>query len=112
MKRIIAIVIIIVLIVVIRSIILSINSLSDNNKSLTELKNDLITKKRENQLLKEKLHYVKSDEFIEFEARNKLGLTRKDEYMVLVPQDPNKATTEQIEIEEVPNWEKWKKLFF
>lgn len=65
--------------------------------------------------LQKEFEYAQSPEFIEQEARNRLGLAREGETVVLMPNDKlpmiNGATEEKIQ-ENVPNWKRWWKLFF
>lgn len=90
---------------------MSITSLSRSNRQLVELKNNLITSKRENQLLKERLKYVQTDDFVEEEARNKLNLARENEYIVVVPEAHSKKNPSQNAVNYDPNWKKWLDLF-
>lgn len=65
-----------------------------------------------NEQLRAHLDYIKTDEFLEQEARNSLGLT-KDETILILPQDilwQNEADSQ--EISPVPNWRQWWELFF
>lgn len=70
----------------------------------------------ENKRLKDELTYSESPLFIEQEARNRLGLGREGEEIVLLPkgQDSGLKTEDSGEKnkEEVPNWKKWWRLFF
>lgn len=65
--------------------------------------------------LQKEYEYAQSPEFIEQEARNRLGLAREGETVVLLPKsqipNPNDQTKEEKE-ENVPNWKKWWRLFF
>jgi cell division protein FtsB len=66
--------------------------------------------KRENQELKEKLEFVQTPEFMEKEARDRLGLVQEGEAVVIMPE---KITDVQANNqEELPNWKKWWQLFF
>jgi cell division protein FtsB len=68
---------------------------------------------KENQELLEKKKYYESEEFIEQEARNRLNLGKPGETVVILP--PNVGQTETNLPEkppELPNWQKWLKLFF
>ncbi|PJE67272.1 hypothetical protein COU95_03305 [Candidatus Shapirobacteria bacterium CG10_big_fil_rev_8_21_14_0_10_40_9] len=69
-----------------------------------------------NEELKKQLEYVKSAEFLEKEAREKLGLAREGEVVVILPENVEElisANQPQIsENQEEPNWKKWLKLFF
>jgi cell division protein FtsB len=68
----------------------------------------------ETQILREQLGYVQSEEFVEKEAREKLGMTKEGETVVILPED-FEAMVEQsrgaIEPEEIPNWKQWLGLF-
>lgn len=69
----------------------------------------------ENKYLKDELEYAQSPEFIEQEARNRLGLGREGEQVVLLPKSQIPSTNDQIKEEKeetMPNWKKWWKLFF
>lgn len=83
-----------------------------NNKNTAEnLKKKLATEQKKNQYLKERLYYVKTDNFVEEEAQNKLGLLRPGEYFVIAP-TPAPNQSEAIVIDDRPNWKKWWELFF
>lgn len=69
----------------------------------------------ENKRLQGELEYAQSPEFIEKEARNRLGLGREGEEIILMPNDKLPMTNEKTEdktIESLPNWKRWWKLFF
>jgi len=71
-----------------------------------------------NQELRERLEEVQSQEYIERESRNKLGLAREGEIVVVLPDEevlrklaPPKREEEKDELPE-PNWREWLDLFF
>jgi cell division protein FtsB len=68
-----------------------------------------------NKELKDKLSEVKSPEFVEKEARDKLGLARDGETVIIIPEDKLKqvlgSTQKNIEAK-LPNWLGWWQLFF
>lgn len=76
-----------------------------------------ITKlKRENDELARKVEGVQGVEFVESQVRNKLGLVRPGETVVILPDDevlaklaPKTAIEEQSLPD--PNWKRWLKLF-
>ncbi len=71
--------------------------------------------KGENEKLKEQYHSVQSPEFIEKEVREKLGLGRKGEMVVLIPEDLRRQAGQVREEDKgkvLPNWERWRRLFF
>ena len=81
-------------------------------------KEDRIEKiRRENEELSQKAETFKSDEFIEKQLRDKLGLAKEGEMIVVLPDKetikkfaPNDEKEEEILPD--PNWKKWLKLFF
>lgn len=70
---------------------------------------------KENQELEELKEYYQSEVFVEEEARNKLNMVREGEVVVILP--PNvrelvgRGRAEDYQ-EELPNWQKWWRLFF
>lgn len=69
----------------------------------------------QNRELKKRLSEVNSSEFIEQQARDKLGLGKKGEVVVIIPEDKLKlvmgasASAQEIRL---PNWLGWLRLFF
>jgi cell division protein FtsB len=67
----------------------------------------------ENRELKERLAEVQTPEFMEREAREKLGMGREGEVVVIIPEEELKGgsdkpqATDQVEA----NWVKWRKLY-
>lgn len=96
-------------IILLRNSISSISSLSQNEGAIQDLRKELTEKKKENEFLTQKLSHVKSHEFVEKEAREKLGLVQENEYPVfVVPPDNDQGPSE---INYKPNWVKWKEVF-
>ena len=79
--------------------------IGQSEKQLEELK-------AENERLKSELEYKKSQEFKEAEIRNKLGLAKEGEAVVIVPREDEGQTTDDDRQINRPNWRKWKELFF
>lgn len=72
--------------------------------------------RRENEELIGELKHVQSDEFVEQESRDKLGLGREGEMIVVLPQgllekEAEKVKKDKEEPEKVPNWQQWKEVF-
>jgi len=70
--------------------------------------------KEKNKELKTRLEYVSSEEFIEKEAREKLGMAKPGEEILVLPEnvlEKNKTKDKENE-EELPNFKKWWRLFF
>ncbi len=67
-----------------------------------------------NKELKERLEYVKSEEFVEKEVRDKLNMAKENEVIVVLPEGLE-LRDQQLEAsneEDLPNWQRWLKLFF
>lgn len=62
--------------------------------------------------LKKRLAEAESPEFIEREARNKLGLGKPGETLVLMVNNEQSASKPAQVQDRRPNWQKWWKLFF
>ena len=110
MKKLLFIVVILMLLIFIKNTAVSIIGLSQNSKTVNNLNTDLESAKHESIFLQQKLLYVKSDDFIEKQAREKLNLVKNGEYVVLAPKPDEKA--QEKPVDEIPNWKKWLKLFF
>ena len=100
-------------------LIFAIVSLSGNTINLVNRglvvrkeKQELETLKQNNEQLRARLDYVKTDQFLEEEARNSLGLT-KDESILILPEDI--LGTEEVADDaqgQFPPWRQWWELFF
>ena len=66
---------------------------------------------KKNEELKVKLQEAQSREFIEKIARDKLGLAKEGETVVILPPSEPEVT-KSAEEKIIPNWQKWWKLFF
>ena len=67
--------------------------------------------------MQEKLDKVQSEEFIEKQLRDILGMVREGEIVIILPEDDIvRSFAPKFEKEEEvlpdPNWKKWLKLFF
>jgi len=73
--------------------------------------------RRENEELKKELQILGSDEYKERQLRDKLGLAKEGELIVILPDEEilRKLAPKSFEEEETlpdPNWKKWMHLFF
>lgn len=98
------------------SLIKSISKISHSDEKITEAKEEVIALEKENEDLAKKFSKVESLQFIEKEARDKLGLAQKGEIVVVLPDDNTlrslspKLTSKEVNLPD-PNWKKWLKLF-
>lgn len=67
-----------------------------------------------NRQLKKKFSQIQSAEFIEEQARNKLGLGKAGETIVIIPEDKLKSVLGASQSAEIrlPNWLGWWRVFF
>ena len=84
----------------------------DRLQEATERLHKLEVKNKE---LKRKLEEVKTPAFLEEQARDKLGLVREGETIVIIPLeklDQILGVTKKVEEVKLPNWQGWLRLFF
>ncbi len=82
---------------------------------LTQALDELYKLEVKNKQLKKELEQVKSPQFLEKQARNKLGLAKEGETVVIIPQEKIEAIlglSKKIEDIKLPNPLGWLKLFF
>lgn len=110
-KTVLLLLIIVILLVIIKNIVGSIISLRQNSHIVTELQQQEESEKQKRQFLKQQLYYVNTPQFVESQAREKLGMVKPGEHVVLAPPT---ATSESliISVDNSPNWKKWWNLFF
>lgn len=78
-------------------------------ETVKEAQEKRLEEERRNKELRKELEFTQSKEFIEEKAREKLGLVKPGETVVIIP--PLEATQSAI-LEALPNWKKWWRLFF
>lgn len=85
--------------------------------TLAEAKNSLEEIKNKQNELQQDLSIVESDFYMEKEARNKLGLVKENEVVLVLPNEdvlkklsPRKDFADEYE-KPRPNWQKWMELF-
>lgn len=91
---------------------------SSRIKTQIEAEKTKLTKiQAENDRLSKELAQTQNPNFIEREVRNKLGLGKENEAIVVLPDEEilRKLAPEERVEEDIlpdPNWKKWEKLFF
>lgn len=66
----------------------------------------------ENRDLKKQLEYVNTFEFVEKEAREKLGMSKEGETVIILPENIKElANRKEEKKEDVPIWKQWVQLF-
>jgi len=110
-KRFLPFFIILLLLLVIKNNVTIILDFVNKGSAIGNLQKNLATEEKKNQFLKERLYYVKGDQFVEDHAQNKLGMLKPGEYFVIAPTaTPFGNSTVQSDTK--PNWQKWLSLFF
>lgn len=66
--------------------------------------------KKQNADLKKELVYKESSQYAELEIRNKLGLAKRGETVVIVPKKEETSDQRPETRDQKPNWVKWKEL--
>ena len=89
-----------------------IHSFSQTFQKVQEAEDRLENLRKENESLKNELRYKESSEFAEKEIRDKLGLAKEGEAIVVVPQQSSSQLKESSGQDTKPNWQKWRDLFF
>lgn len=114
MKKILFISTIIASIFIINNLVRSIYTLWNKQDLLVKAEKNLEVKKKENEELKKQLVVVKSPDFVEKEARNKLFMVKPGESQIVIPEDLLKASeSAKQRVQDLrPNWKKWWDLFF
>ncbi len=111
MKKLLPIIAILVLLLIIKNNISGIVKTITDENTAENLEKKLSEEQKTNKFLKERLFYVKTNQFVEQEAREKLGLSKPGEFIVIAPTS-TPLDREKIEIDTKPNWRKWWELFF
>ena len=112
MKRIIFFIIIFVSLLISNNFVHSIYNLWRKQDYIVSAQKELDLEKATNRQLKAQLPYVKSNQFVEEEARDKLLLVKPGESDVLVEQNVSGNTYQKSAEDTSSNWQKWLKLFF
>ena len=101
---------------------LFISSLSQTSKKIQKVNLEVTLREEELKKLKEeqselkiKLEEITSQEYIEKQLRNELGLTKENEIVLVLPPDDILIKLLPVVEEEVleikPNWQKWAEVF-
>jgi cell division protein DivIC len=99
---------------VIVTTLFSLNDVLGKRGIVDSRNSELEAAKKENARLKKQLVIVKSEGFVEQEARNKLGLVKSGEVVVVVPmqETPLRQGYAGQSGEAKSNWRQWWELFF
>lgn len=102
--------------ILISSLFKSINRIKVGNTVIEKTKAKIEKSEAENQKLSDQLKVIQSEEFMEKQLRDKLGLAKEGEIILVLPEaDIVRKLSPQIpievEIKPKSNWQKWLELF-
>lgn len=105
-----------VLVLLILSLANGISKIKQVNLKIEKDRERVEDLKREKEELQKELEKVQSEEFMEKQLRDKLGMAKEGEIVVILPdaEEVKKFAPRIDEEEEIlpdPNWKKWAKLF-
>lgn len=104
-------------IVIFLSLILSVRAVATiidlraRKYTVTERKDAVEVVKKNNEALQKQLEAIQSEDFVEKIARDKLGMVKDGESIVLLP-DEIKSAEKRGELQKQTNWQQWWGLFF
>ncbi len=88
-------------------------NLRTTSQKVRESQEQLEKLKQENEALKRESEYKKSQEFAEAEIRNKLGLAKEGETVVVLPEsDGEQSSVSSEQSTNIANYIKWWRFFF
>ena len=106
----------ILLVILISSFIKSIKRIREGDVLIEKTKTKLEKLDEENRKLEDQLKITQSEEFMEKQLRNKLGLAKEGEIVLVLPDNetlkklaPVIPSEEEVTLK--PNWRKWIDLF-
>ena len=103
-------------ILILASFVQNLSKMKQTRREIEREKLELEAAKREKEEVEEKLRKVQSEEYIEKQLRDNLGLAKEGEIIVILPEaDIVRKFAPKEEVEEIvlpdPNWMKWAKAF-
>lgn len=99
--------------IIINNLVRSTYTLLQKRNLVIHAQDELDKQKNYNQELKGKLAQVKTPQFIEEEARNKLFLSKPGEGIIVIPTGALQASPSAVPTPQDtrPNWQKWVDIF-
>lgn len=113
-KKIVLGLIILVVLVIAYNLVIQITAALRSGERLSSAAEVVYKLEIKNKTLKGQLSQMQSPQFIEEAARNKLGLSKKGETVVVIPEEKLKLVlgASQSAVVRLPNWLGWLKLFW
>lgn len=99
------------------SLIRNISKIADAEKRISKAQERVEKLRKENEETERRLAEVKGEEYIEKQLRDKLGLAKEGEIVVVLPDEETlrkiaPGIAEEEDILPDPTWKKWLKLFY
>lgn len=107
--------IIVVVLVIAYNLVIQITTTMKSGERLSSQAEIVYKLEAKNRELKKKLTQIQSSEFIEEQARDKLGLAKPGETVIIIPEDKLKSVmggTVSAQQLRLPNWLGWWRVFF
>ena len=106
--------IVLVILFVVYNLVNQIIEATRSGERLSEAADVVYKLETRNKQLKNKLSQIQSPQFLEEAIRNKLGMSKKGETVVVIPEEKLKSVMGARQAAEVrlPNWLGWLKIFF
>lgn len=106
----------IIFVILTSSFVKSLNRIKMGDTVIQKTKVKIEKAEEENKKLSEQLEITQSEEFLENQLRNKLGLAKEGEIILVLPEADivrklSPIIPEEEEIKPKPNWQKWLELF-
>lgn len=101
---------IVIMVSILANLAKSLPRLFSSSRKIDETRTKVQELEKENEILKAELESRKSQEFVEREAREKLGFVKEGESLLVLPKEEEKV--EEPKRVEKPNWQKWKDVLF
>ena len=107
---------VVIFLILVSSLIKSLKRINEGKALVKRNEAKLEKIQKENERLEEQLKIIQSDEFVEKQLRNKLGLVKEGEIVVVLPEADivkklSPIIPEEEEAKPKPNWQKWMELF-
>lgn len=99
------------------SLIRNISKIADAEKRISKAQERVEKLRKENKETERRLAEVKGEEYIEKQLRDKLGLAKEGEIVVVLPDEETlrkiaPGIAEEEDVLPDPTWKKWLKLFY
>lgn len=107
---------IIIFLILVSSLVKSLTRINAAQKLIKKEETRLEKARQENERLSDQLKTIQSDDYIEKQFRDKLGLVKDGEIVVVLPEAEivkklSPQIPEEEEVKPKPNWQKWLELF-